>query len=81
MLLSLYRLAIESICDSAIRGVRLLDEHPHSIDAAEAGQPLVLGRVFHVINNRNEDFVGGSWLDAQTTMTRDTPARLTERAP
>jgi lipopolysaccharide transport system ATP-binding protein len=28
------------------------------------------GLVFHVINNRHEDFVGSSWLDAQATVTR-----------
>ena len=28
------------------------------------------GLVFHVINNRQEDFVGCSWLQAQTTITR-----------
>ncbi|RON55558.1 ABC transporter ATP-binding protein [Pseudomonas frederiksbergensis] len=28
------------------------------------------GLVFHVINNRQEDFVGCSWLEAQTTITR-----------
>lgn len=29
------------------------------------------GLVFHVINNRHEDFVGCSWLAAKTTITRD----------
>ncbi|WP_213937726.1 ABC transporter ATP-binding protein [Pseudomonas sp. dw_612] len=28
------------------------------------------GLVFHVINNRQEDFVGCSWLEAQTTISR-----------
>jgi lipopolysaccharide transport system ATP-binding protein len=28
------------------------------------------GLVFHVINNRQEDFVGCSWLEAQTSVTR-----------
>jgi len=32
------------------------------------------GLVFHVINNRQEDFVGCSWLQAQTTITRSSDA-------
>ncbi|WP_248740331.1 ABC transporter ATP-binding protein [Pseudomonas sp. MWU12-2029] len=38
------------------------------------------GLVFHVINNRQEDFVGCSWLGARTSITRRTEA-LAERAP
>ncbi|CAI8727138.1 ABC transporter ATP-binding protein [Pseudomonas chlororaphis] len=36
------------------------------------------GLVFHVINNRQEDFVGCSWLQAQTSITRSatTPTEL-----
>ncbi|MGY1450883.1 ABC transporter ATP-binding protein [Pseudomonas chlororaphis] len=36
------------------------------------------GLVFHVINNRQEDFVGCSWLQAQTSITRSatTPIEL-----
>jgi lipopolysaccharide transport system ATP-binding protein len=37
--------------------------------------------VFHVINNPREDFVGCAWLDAKTTITRETEARPVERAP
>jgi lipopolysaccharide transport system ATP-binding protein len=37
------------------------------------------GLVFHVINNRHEDFVGCSWLNAQTTITRQTEATPVER--
>jgi lipopolysaccharide transport system ATP-binding protein len=37
--------------------------------------------VFHVINNRQEDFVGCSWLGAKTTITRDTEVRPVERLP
>ncbi|MFJ2286028.1 ABC transporter ATP-binding protein [Pseudomonas iridis] len=37
------------------------------------------GLVFHVINNRREDFVGCSWLNAQTTISRDTEGSLVER--
>lgn len=39
------------------------------------------GLVFHVINGRQENFVGCSWLDAKATITRHTDAVLTERAP
>ncbi|MBK5341175.1 ABC transporter ATP-binding protein [Pseudomonas sp. TH49] len=39
------------------------------------------GLVFHVINNRQEDFVGCSWLNAKTSITRHSEAELTERAP
>ncbi|WP_426203486.1 ABC transporter ATP-binding protein [Pseudomonas sp. TWP3-1] len=39
------------------------------------------GLVFHVINNRQEDFVGCSWLGAKTSITRSAEAVLTERAP
>lgn len=38
------------------------------------------GLVFHVINNRQEDFVGCSWLGARTSINRRTKALL-ERAP
>ncbi|MEB0222813.1 ABC transporter ATP-binding protein [Pseudomonas sp. 10S4] len=38
------------------------------------------GLVFHVINNRHEDFVGCSWLGAQTTITRTATAIHQERA-
>jgi lipopolysaccharide transport system ATP-binding protein len=38
------------------------------------------GLVFHVINNRQEDFVGCSWLAAKTTITR-VGSTVTERAP
>ncbi|MDD0969533.1 MULTISPECIES: ABC transporter ATP-binding protein [Pseudomonas] len=38
------------------------------------------GLVFHVINNRQEDFVGCSWLGASTSITRRTSA-LVEPAP
>ncbi|WP_339453121.1 ABC transporter ATP-binding protein [Pseudomonas sp. EA_5y_Pfl2_R50] len=31
-----------------------------------------LGLVFHVINNRQENFVGCSWLEAQTSISRST---------
>ncbi len=40
-----------------------------------------LGLVFHVINNRREDFVGCSWLNAQTTINRHTEVSLLERTP
>ncbi|MDD1003211.1 MULTISPECIES: ABC transporter ATP-binding protein [Pseudomonas] len=40
-----------------------------------------LGLVFHVINNRREDFVGCSWLNAQTTISRDVEASRVERTP
>ncbi|WP_454564053.1 ABC transporter ATP-binding protein [Pseudomonas sp. AIG] len=39
------------------------------------------GLVFHVINNRREDFVGCSWLNAQTTISRDTEVSHVERTP
>lgn len=39
------------------------------------------GLVFHVINNRREDFVGCSWLNAQTTVSRDTESNRLERTP
>ncbi|MCU0070796.1 ABC transporter ATP-binding protein [Pseudomonas koreensis] len=38
------------------------------------------GLVFHVINNREEDFVGCSWLGARTSITRHSDS-LAERAP
>lgn len=38
------------------------------------------GLVFHVINNRQEDFVGCSWLGASTSITRHAD-NLAERAP
>jgi lipopolysaccharide transport system ATP-binding protein len=38
------------------------------------------GLVFHVINNRHEDFVGCSWLAAKTTITRS-EAIVSERTP
>lgn len=38
------------------------------------------GLVFHVINNRREDFVGCSWLGASTSITRHADG-LAERAP
>lgn len=38
------------------------------------------GLVFHVINNRHEDFVGCSWLGAQTTITRMAKSIPQERA-
>ncbi|EJN34654.1 ABC transporter ATP-binding protein [Pseudomonas sp. GM80] len=34
------------------------------------------GLVFHVINNRQEDFVGCSWLEAQTEITRSSETLL-----
>lgn len=40
-----------------------------------------LGLVFHVINNRREDFVGCAWLNAQTTISRDTEVSHVERTP
>jgi len=39
------------------------------------------GLVFHVINNREEDFVGCSWLEAQTSITRSTTATVGALAP
>jgi hypothetical protein len=38
------------------------------------------GLVFHVINNRHEDFVGCSWLGAKTTITRTTTQSVSEIA-
>ncbi|MCU7246318.1 ABC transporter ATP-binding protein [Pseudomonas koreensis] len=38
------------------------------------------GLVFHIINNRQEDFVGCSWLGAKTSITRHAE-NLVERAP
>jgi lipopolysaccharide transport system ATP-binding protein len=38
------------------------------------------GLVFHVINNRHEDFVGCSWLAAKTTITRS-GSTVSERTP
>ncbi|WP_085686107.1 MULTISPECIES: ABC transporter ATP-binding protein [unclassified Pseudomonas] len=38
------------------------------------------GLVFHVINNREEDFVGCAWLGAKTSITRSAES-LVERAP
>ncbi|MDR9751152.1 ABC transporter ATP-binding protein [Pseudomonas sp. SZMC_28357] len=39
------------------------------------------GLVFHVINNRQEDFVGSAWLDAKTSITRSTEPMVAERQP
>ena len=39
------------------------------------------GLVFHVINNRHEDFVGCSWLGAQTSITRANTSITSERTP
>lgn len=39
------------------------------------------GLVFHVINNRHEDFVGCSWLGAKTSITRTTAQTVSETAP
>ena len=39
------------------------------------------GLVFHVINNRQQDFVGCSWLEAQTTITRSTENALLTADP
>jgi lipopolysaccharide transport system ATP-binding protein len=39
------------------------------------------GLVFHVINNRHEDFVGCSWLGAKTTITRAAESVVSENAP
>jgi lipopolysaccharide transport system ATP-binding protein len=38
------------------------------------------GLVFHVINNREEDFVGCAWLGARTSISRSSEP-LVERAP
>jgi lipopolysaccharide transport system ATP-binding protein len=39
------------------------------------------GLVFHVINNRHEDFVGCSWLGAKTSITRANTSITSERTP
>ncbi|KPU59936.1 ABC transporter family protein [Pseudomonas fluorescens] len=39
------------------------------------------GLVFHVINNRQEDFVGCSWLAAKTTVTRSSAPVTSEGTP
>ncbi|WP_223521340.1 ABC transporter ATP-binding protein [Pseudomonas sp. GL-B-19] len=39
------------------------------------------GLVFHVINNRHEDFVGCSWLGAKTTITRANTPITSESTP
>jgi lipopolysaccharide transport system ATP-binding protein len=39
------------------------------------------GLVFHVINNRHEDFVGCSWLGAKTTITRSADSIVSEGTP
>jgi lipopolysaccharide transport system ATP-binding protein len=39
------------------------------------------GLVFHVINNRHEDFVGCSWLGAKTTITRSAASLISENTP
>lgn len=39
------------------------------------------GLVFHVINNRQEDFVGCSWLEAQTSITRSSETSGQPQAP
>lgn len=39
------------------------------------------GLVFHVINNRQEDFVGCSWLAAKTTVTRSSAPVTSESTP
>ncbi|KZN17313.1 MULTISPECIES: ABC transporter ATP-binding protein [Pseudomonas] len=39
------------------------------------------GLVFHVINNRHEDFVGCSWLAAKTTITRAAESIVSEHTP
>ncbi|RON05687.1 sugar ABC transporter ATP-binding protein [Pseudomonas brassicacearum] len=39
------------------------------------------GLVFHVINNRHEDFVGCSWLGAKTSITRTAAQTVSETAP
>ena len=39
------------------------------------------GLVFHVINNRHEDFVGCSWLGAKTTITRAAESIVSEHTP
>ncbi|MEB0047076.1 MULTISPECIES: ABC transporter ATP-binding protein [unclassified Pseudomonas] len=39
------------------------------------------GLVFHVINNRHEDFVGCSWLGARTVITRTGESIASENAP
>ncbi|EJM13580.1 ABC-type polysaccharide/polyol phosphate transport system, ATPase component [Pseudomonas sp. GM21] len=39
------------------------------------------GLVFHVLNNRHEDFVGCSWLGAKTSITRANTSITSERTP
>ncbi|MCX2896639.1 ABC transporter ATP-binding protein [Pseudomonas mandelii] len=39
------------------------------------------GLVFHVINNRREDFVGCSWLEAQTSITRSSDSPIEAADP
>lgn len=39
------------------------------------------GLVFHVINNRHEDFVGCSWLGAKTSITRTAESTVSEDTP
>ncbi|MBN3863737.1 ABC transporter ATP-binding protein [Pseudomonas frederiksbergensis] len=39
------------------------------------------GLVFHVINNRHEDFVGCSWLGAKTSITRSAESTVSEDTP
>lgn len=39
------------------------------------------GLVFHVINNRHEDFVGCSWLGAKTSITRTAESTVSENTP
>lgn len=39
------------------------------------------GLVFHVINNRCEDFVGCSWLEAQTSITRSSESTIEAADP
>lgn len=39
------------------------------------------GLVFHVINNRQEDFVGCSWLEAHTTITRSSETAIQAADP
>ncbi|WP_339522881.1 ABC transporter ATP-binding protein [Pseudomonas sp. EL_65y_Pfl2_R96] len=39
------------------------------------------GLVFHVINNRHEDFIGCSWLGAKTSITRTAESTVSENTP
>ncbi|UVM50459.1 ABC transporter ATP-binding protein [Pseudomonas sp. B21-015] len=39
------------------------------------------GLVFHVINNRHEDFIGCSWLGAKTSITRTAESIVSENTP